>query len=52
MSLLPERYQAMMNVTLAEEHREFLKHITFDGHGRPLRNGEVAGVDSVYELTK
>ena len=52
MSLLPERYQAMMNVKLAEEHREFLKRITFDKYGRPLHNGEVAGVDSVSELTK
>ncbi len=42
----------MMNVKLAEEHREFLKRITFDKYGRPLHNGEVAGVDSVSELTK
>jgi len=52
MSLLPERYQAMVHLKLAHEHREFLKRITFDKYGRPLHNGEVAGIDSVYELTK
>jgi len=52
LSLLSHRYEAMMNPQLDRQHREFLKELTFDQYGRPLRGGEVAGIDAVYELTK
>ncbi len=52
MSLLPERIPAIMNLSLPKEHRDFLKHLSFDEYGRPLSEGIVAGIDAVYELSK
>ncbi|MEK7448692.1 MAG: class I SAM-dependent methyltransferase [Planctomycetota bacterium] len=52
MSLLPLRYNAIQDIKLDREHRNFLKELTFDAFGRPLRNGQVAGIDGCYELKK
>jgi len=52
LSLLPLRYQALMDRRLAKEQRDFLKALRFDEYGRPLFEGHVAGVDATYALTK
>ena len=50
MEILPKRYQALRDLALPDEHREFLHGLTFDGYGRPLWKSHVAGIDAVYEL--
>jgi len=52
MSLLPLRYQALASQRLTKEHREFLKSLRFDEYDRPLYDGNVAGIDATYMLTK
>jgi ubiquinone/menaquinone biosynthesis C-methylase UbiE len=52
MDWLLERNKAMKDIRLAEEHREFLKNLTFDSNLRPIYNGNIAGIDAVFELTK
>lgn len=52
MDWLLERNKAMQDIRLAEEHREFLKNLTFDSNLRPIYNGNIAGIDAVFELTK
>jgi hypothetical protein len=52
LSLLSERAAAIQHPKLDEEHREFLEALTFDEHGRPLINGQVAGIDGFFELRK
>lgn len=52
MDWLLERNKAMKDIRLAEEHRNFLKNLTFDSNLRPIYNGNIAGIDAVFELTK
>ena len=52
LSLLPQRFSALMDERLPVEHREFLGSLTFDIHGHPLFQGAVAGIDACYRLTK
>ena len=52
MDLLPQRYNALRDLSLPREHRDFLHELTFDAYGRPLWRGAVAGLDGVYEFTK
>lgn len=52
MKLLPERFVAIQDKELPEEHRQFLLDLKFDAYGRPVYKGEVAGLDAVYELRK
>jgi ubiquinone/menaquinone biosynthesis C-methylase UbiE len=52
LSLLPKRFDAMMDQRLPAESRLFLRDLTFDAHGRPLNAGVIAGVDGCYELQK
>ncbi|MBK8515263.1 MAG: class I SAM-dependent methyltransferase [Saprospiraceae bacterium] len=47
-----ERNKAMKDIRLSEKHRNFLKKITFNENGFPLYNGNVAGIDAVFELKK
>lgn len=51
LKLLPERFDAIMNRELPVEHRNFLKSLEIDLHGRPRHNGVLAGIDGCYELT-
>lgn len=51
MEFLPRRYPAIACQQLAVEHRRFLAELVFNEHGLPLHNGQVAGIDAVYELT-
>lgn len=50
MSLLPQRYAAIMSQELPSEHRRFLYELTFDRFGRPCVDGVVAGIDGCYEF--
>lgn len=52
MRILDQRLDAIKNMNLAREHRTFLCNLSFDGFGRPLHEGIVAGLDAVYELRK
>ena len=45
-------YDAIQDVRLAEKHREFLTSITFNEKKIPCYNGEVAGIDGVFEFRK
>jgi SAM-dependent methyltransferase len=50
LSLLPRRFDAMQLAQLPREHREFLRDLTIDEHGRPLHAGQMAGIDACYRL--
>jgi ubiquinone/menaquinone biosynthesis C-methylase UbiE len=52
MMLLEKRYDAIKDMRLPAEHRDFLMGLTFDEFGRPVHNGQVAGIDAVYELRR
>lgn len=52
MSLLPTRSAAIGNPLLRDESREFLSELTFDPDGLPMTNGQLAGVDAVFELRR
>jgi len=52
MSLLPQRFNALMNPAFRPESRRVLSQLTFDHRGVPYFEGEVAGIDGCYELKK
>ncbi|MGH6769075.1 MAG: class I SAM-dependent methyltransferase [Xanthobacteraceae bacterium] len=52
LSLLPRRYDAIMNMDLRRESREFLLDLEVDKSGIPYYNGLVAGIDLCVRLNK
>lgn len=52
MSLLSSRYVAVQDRRLRAESRKFLLELHFDELGYPLWNGQYAGIDACYLLTK
>ncbi|MEO6713938.1 MAG: class I SAM-dependent methyltransferase [Mycobacteriales bacterium] len=50
MGWLADRFAAIADMRLAHEHREFLARLAFDEYGRPIHDGQVAGIDGLYEL--
>jgi ubiquinone/menaquinone biosynthesis C-methylase UbiE len=50
LSLLPTRYEAIMDPRLPDESRRFLESLEFDRHLLPLNGGRHAGVDGIYHL--
>ena len=50
LSLLPQRYTAIMDRRLRPESRRFLIELELDRHGFPLWHGHYAGVDGCYRL--
>jgi len=52
MNFLPLRYDALMDISLHSESREFIYNLTFDDRGLPLYKGSVAGVNASYKITK
>jgi ubiquinone/menaquinone biosynthesis C-methylase UbiE len=52
LKMAPLRFEAIEDMRLPMEQRQFLGNLTFDHKGQPLHNGDVAGIDAVYELTK
>ncbi len=52
MNLLPSRYAAIQDRRLRAESRKFLMDLSFDENGYPIYNGNYAGVDGCFLLTK
>jgi len=50
MSLLPQRFEAIMDARLRAESRDFLANLTFDSQGLPLFDGVHAGIDGCYRF--
>lgn len=50
MSLLPKRFDAIMDRRLREESRDFLASLRFDEFGFPYHGDLVAGVDGCYKF--
>jgi ubiquinone/menaquinone biosynthesis C-methylase UbiE len=50
LSLLPTRFQAIMDERLPDDSRRFLESLEFDRQQLPLVDGRHAGVDAVYHL--
>lgn len=44
--------QAIVDPRLGEEHRTFLRELTYDVEGRPMRSGIHAGIGGTYRLRK
>jgi ubiquinone/menaquinone biosynthesis C-methylase UbiE len=49
-----EKYRdaAMRDANLADEHRQFVADLTFDGKGQPMWHGRYAGIGGVYTIRK
>jgi ubiquinone/menaquinone biosynthesis C-methylase UbiE len=52
MSLLPQRFEPMMNRSFDPNSRRFLSKVTFDARGVPHVDGPAAGIDGCYEFRK
>jgi hypothetical protein len=50
MSLLPKRFDAIMDARLRAESRDFLARLTFDARGLPLIDGIHTGIDGCYRF--
>jgi ubiquinone/menaquinone biosynthesis C-methylase UbiE len=50
LSILPTRFEAIMDPRLPDESRRFLESLEFDRQMLPLSGGRHAGVDGVYHL--
>lgn len=51
MSRLNNRFAALADRRLPEEHRNFLYNLSFDQKGAPMYEGYVAGIGACYEAT-
>jgi ubiquinone/menaquinone biosynthesis C-methylase UbiE len=51
MSWLPRRFEAIKDLSLDPESRDFLAALTFDDRLTPLHRGDVAGIDGCFRLT-
>jgi len=52
MTCLPLRYDALKEIRLCRESREFLYALTFNDRGFPVYNGAVAGVNACFKVIK
>ncbi len=50
MAILSERFDAILEPELEDEHRRFLLELTFDQRGVPYYRGRAAGIDGCYLL--
>jgi len=50
MSLLPRRFDAIMDPKLRSESRDFLANLTFDSQGLPSSQGVHAGINGCYRF--
>ena len=48
--ILPRRFDAILNVDLEAEHRQFLLGLSFDRRGVPYHGDKAAGIDGCYLL--
>jgi ubiquinone/menaquinone biosynthesis C-methylase UbiE len=49
-AILPDRFEAILDPNLEEEHRSFLLGLTFDARGLPFHGLQAAGIDGCYLL--
>jgi SAM-dependent methyltransferase len=49
-AILPDRFEAILDPNLEEEHRLFLLGLTFDARGVPYHGVNAAGIDGCYLL--
>jgi SAM-dependent methyltransferase len=49
-AILPDRFEAILDPNLEEEHRSFLLGLTFDARGVPFHGSKAAGIDGCYLL--
>lgn len=49
-AILPNRFEAILDADLEEEHRRFLLALTFDNRGVPYFRSNAAGIDGCYLL--
>jgi hypothetical protein len=49
-AILPDRFEAILDPDLEEEHRSFLLGLTFDARGVPFHGSKAAGIDGCYLL--
>ena len=52
MRVCARRFDAIADIRLAKEHRDFLSDLTFDARGIPLYQDDVAGIDACYRFRK
>lgn len=52
MSLLGRRFDAIMNQSLKQEHRDFLATLKFDSQGYPMFKDHHAGIGACFSLRK
>jgi ubiquinone/menaquinone biosynthesis C-methylase UbiE len=52
MQWVQNRFEAIASQELDQEHRQFLRNLTFDKHGLPYSNGRVAGSAAFFSYTK
>jgi SAM-dependent methyltransferase len=50
LAILPQRFDAILNLELEEEHRRFVLDLAFDRRGVPYHGDKAAGIDACYEL--
>ena len=52
MQILTTRFDAMLNLEIKREHRDFLKELVFNEYQHPIYKENIAGIVGVYELSK
>jgi ubiquinone/menaquinone biosynthesis C-methylase UbiE len=52
MKFLNRRFDAISDIRLDEEHRNFLSDLSFNNRGMPLYNGNIAGINACYKFYK
>jgi SAM-dependent methyltransferase len=50
LAILPKRFDGILNPDLEDEHRRFLRGLTFDRRGLPYSGDMAAGIDACYLL--
>jgi ubiquinone/menaquinone biosynthesis C-methylase UbiE len=52
LSLMTRRFEAMMDPAFGRQSRELLTNLRFNEYDLPIIDGQVAGIDGCYKLTK
>ena len=52
LNALKHRFDAILDIRLEREHRDFLVNLVFDDRGIPCFEGEVAGIDACFSFKK
>ena len=52
LKILERRFDAILDVRLEKEHRDFLLELTFNNKNIPLYENNIAGIDACFLFTK